>query len=555
MDRILYIEDDKVDQMAFKRFASKEKIQFQYLITDSVNNAKAILETEKFDVIVTDFNLGDGTAFDIFEGEMNTPVILVTGAGDEQIAVEALKKGFYDYITKDRDGNYLKVLPVTISKATQRKQAEDELIMYRERLEDLVEARSAQLQKEISERQHVEKSLQETRQILSKAFELTPIGTVLVDLNGNYKKVNASFCEMLGYEEQEILSKTFRDLTHPDDHRISLDINQKLLSGEADKATFEKRYLHKNGNIIHVHTTTTFLKDEKNEPSCFFSQIEDITFRKEAEEALKISHVELEKIVEERTRDLQKAKEEAEAANQTKSEFLSNISHEIRTPMHQILSYSKFGVDKVEKVNRNKLLHYFTQIGTIGDRLMALLNDLLDLSKMEAGKVDYEMKENDLESIISTIMSEFNHLKNEKNISLIFKETNIPTKVFCDGYKIGQVIRNLLSNAIKFTPPHKAVIIKMASTVLKQDTAAEKDLNAISVSIHDEGVGIPESELDLIFDKFIQSSKTKTGAGGTGLGLSICYEIIMAHKGKILASNGPDGGSVFRFVLPYQRTE
>jgi len=274
-----------------------------------------------------------------------------------------------------------------------------------------------------------------------------------------------------------------------------------------------------------------------------------IVRRKQAEEELKKARGELEKKVEERTIDFKIAKEEAELANEAKSEFLSNISHELRNPMHQILSYAKYGVEKIDKP-KEKLWHYFNQTKKAGERLMVLLNDLLDLSKMESGRMDYKMENSNLFQIVNEAVSELTPAIEEKNLSLKVIDPSVSTKVSCDSYKIGQVVRNLLSNAIKFTPEEKGIEIEFK----RNESINEKNtILSLQISVIDQGVGIPESELTSVFDKFTQSSKTKTGAGGTGLGLSICYEIIKAHGGRIWAENNPEGGATFSFILPYEQ--
>lgn len=241
------------------------------------------------------------------------------------------------------------------------------------------------------------------------------------------------------------------------------------------------------------------------------------------------------------------ARQKAEQANQAKSEFLANISHELRNPMHQILSYSKYGVDKIDKP-KEKLWHYFNSTRKAAEKLMVLLNALLDLSKMESGKMDYNMELNNAYQIVNEIVSELYPALEEKNLSIEIKDPGVPTKVVCDFYKLSQVVRNLLSNAIKFTPENKCIEVDFALHQLKNGNGITPSLK---ISIRDQGVGIPENEVDFVFNKFTQSSKTKTGAGGTGLGLAICLEIIKAHGGKIWAENNSGAGAVFNIVIPY----
>jgi signal transduction histidine kinase len=244
-------------------------------------------------------------------------------------------------------------------------------------------------------------------------------------------------------------------------------------------------------------------------------------------------------------------------ANVAKSEFLSNMSHELRTPIHQILSFSQFGIKKIDTSKKEKIFHYFTKIQTSGKNLLSLLNDLLDLSKLESGKMDYEIQPIDLKEIINNVIIEFEALLKENKVNIEIKEIDIPTKTVGDESKIGQVIRNFLSNAIKFTPSDKKITVSIehSELLIGQQQNGNKTVSALLVNVSDQGVGLPEGEFDSVFGKFIQSSKTKTGAGGTGLGLAICREIILAHNGKIWAKNNPEGGATFSFMLPYKQVD
>ena len=223
--------------------------------------------------------------------------------------------------------------------------------------------------------------------------------------------------------------------------------------------------------------------------------------------------------------------------------------------MHHILGYSSLGKENIGKANPEKLLMYFSEIKTSGDRLMLLLNDLLDLSKLESGQTKYAIKKADLSLTIEHLISEFSNDVTTKSILLEMRKPEFSTVISYDELRIGQVIRNLLSNAVKFTPVGKSILVSLENEG-QLDGKRHTDKNtipALTVCVKDEGIGIPDHELESIFDKFIQSSRTQTNAGGTGLGLSICHEIIRAHHGKIWAENNSEGGATFCFMLPYEQ--
>lgn len=250
----------------------------------------------------------------------------------------------------------------------------------------------------------------------------------------------------------------------------------------------------------------------------------------------------LAEIVVQKTRDLEISRDRALSAEKAMSAFLANMTHELRTPLHSILSFTRFGLSKADNDEPDipAVIDNLLEVKHSGEILLELINNLLDLSKLKAGKMMYDFQPTNLYSLIDNVSHEFTVLQEEKWV-LIQNQIDEDILIDMDSSKISQVFRNLLSNALKFSPQNSTITIH----------EGQNDKSHIEIVITDEGPGIPEEELKQIFDNFHQSSTTRSNAGGTGLGLAICKEIIEAgHRGLIRARNNKTTGASFVLYLP-----
>ncbi len=354
------------------------------------------------------------------------------------------------------------------------------------------------------------RSEKKSRALIQGSFE----GLVLLSQN-RILEANPAFERLFSYPAREVIGRSIFEFIQIED--AVTDLETFLTKG---KKPIEAFGLRSDSRKVPIEISTKDLLFE--DQILKILAVQDLT-EKKAKEGLRLE------------------KEAAEKANQAKSAFLANMSHELRTPMHGILSYARFGQQKIETANKEKIKGYFDEIYDSGSRLMKLLNDLLDLSKLESGKVDYLFEDQDLTEILFLVSSEMKAFAEEKGISV---EVDSALRIIgnLDKTRLMQVVRNLLSNAIKFSEKNSLIRIQV-----------EKKDEVLRCSFVNRGIGIPEAELESVFDKFVQSSTTKTGAGGTGLGLAICREIINQHGGKIWAECDPKGETRFIFEIPQKR--
>ena len=361
---------------------------------------------------------------------------------------------------------------------------------------------------------------------LAKTIDQLQEAVLITNEIGTIEYVNTSFERITAFRKDTILNTSLETLGR-DICYMSLIENLLQLIKTGKNETKSLVFTNKQGDQYNLRPIISKIHHPQTKQINYVAIYHDIS------KDIKLKQAEI------INRDLEKKKEIAEMANEAKSKFLASISHELRTPLHGILSFAGFGINKQNTVGPEKILHYFKMIQQSGQTLLALINDLLDLSKLESGKMSFVFRSGNLERALDYVANEFTSILSEKNITVNIHRPDSSVDIVYDSEKIKQVVRNLLSNAIKFTPEGGIL-----------DLILHRNEEHIQVSVKDQGFGIPEGELESIFNKFVQSSKTGVKFGGTGLGLAICREIIDAHKGRIWAENNLDRGAKFTFEIP-----
>ena len=347
------------------------------------------------------------------------------------------------------------------------------------------------------------------------------------DLTGKFELVNQRFCEMIGYTKTELLEMRISDITHPDDWPHNAELNRRLIEN-GESFFIEKRYRRKDGSEVWGHVHASPIRNTRGAIVGGVAVVVDITDRKRAEQ-------EREQLLEKE----KAARAEAQAANQSKDEFLTLVSHELRSPLNSILGYAR--LLRAETANVAQIKHLVGIIERNGRIQLQLIEDLLDTARIISGKLELEVQPVDLVAVITTAIDVVRPAAQAKGISVISNLDSLAGQITGDPERLQQVVWNLLSNAIKFTPEGGRVEI----TLKRADPH-------IAIVVRDTGKGIEPDFLPHIFERFRQSDMSSTRrVGGLGLGLSLVKHLVELHGGTIEAeSMGAGQGAIFTVRLP-----
>ena len=359
----------------------------------------------------------------------------------------------------------------------------------------------------------------ETQDEKNMIFNMSKDMISIANYEGYFIQINQSFPDTLGWSEGELTSKPFLEYVHPEDTDETIRV-MSALSENKVVAGFENRYLCKNGDIKWLSWNATPLLER----GLIYAIARDITKEKLAQE------------------ELEKAKIQAEEANTAKSAFLANMSHEIRTPMNAILGFSEILNERIEGGSENK--DYISSIIKSGNSLLTLINDILDLSKIEAGKMTIKKGPTNLPQLLEEVNSIMNVKASQKNLNLILQlDDDIPNYILFDDVRLRQIMINLLGNAIKFTDKGEVRVHCSAKKI------RDKHFD-IKIDVIDSGIGIPEDQQAKIFETFRQQDEQSTRKyGGTGLGLSITRRLTEMMDGIIELESEKGKGSTFTLTF------
>ena len=386
---------------------------------------------------------------------------------------------------------------------------------------------------DITQRKQAEYALKQSQMNLVRAHSIARLGNFRYNIMTRETFWSRELCRIAGLEDKErrLTPDERARMIHSDDLPKVYDAVQNALHGRRD-AALDVRLIRPDGTMRYLHEQFEVTYDENNEAVEIFGTIQDITERKEIEE------------------ELRKAKNAAEVANQAKSKFLANMSHELRTPLNVIIGFAQLMSNGLNLNQEQR--EYLDIINRSGEHLLTLINQVLDLSKIEAGKTTLNETDFDLLRLLDDVVDLFRLRAEEKGLQLLFEcSPDIPRYVRTDEVKLRQVLINLLSNALKFTA-EGGIVVRIGN--VKRENADREELGSqisqLQFEIKDTGSGIAPEEQEFLFEAFTQTDTGRQAQEGTGLGLTICRKFVQLMGGDLTLHSEVGQGTIFIMTLP-----
>ncbi|MEM0980021.1 MAG: PAS domain S-box protein, partial [Cyanobacteria bacterium P01_H01_bin.58] len=392
--------------------------------------------------------------------------------------------------------------------------------------------------RDVSDRKYAEAALRSSENRYRAIFNQVAVGIKQVDSSGQFISANRAFCEMLGYTKTEVLQLNDHTITHPDDLAKHQLMYEQLKEVHLPLFLGEKRYRHKAGHYVWTEVAISTLRDQNNQLLSYLAVVVNIDNRKEAEQ------------------ELLKAKEAAEAADRAKSAFLANMSHELRTPLNAILGFTQLILH--EKQLDAETHEHLDIVNRSGKHLLTIINDVLQMSKIEAGKVSFTPRNFDLYALLWSLEGMFSLKAQTKELQLVIAyHPDVPRYVEADEGKLRQILTNLLSNAVKFTLKGR-IVLRVRALASEGSTSVDtKFPHSPSITllfeVEDTGPGIAPEELALLFKPFMQTEAGQLSQEGTGLGLTISQHFAQVMGSEIQLATTLGQGTTFFFELDVLR--
>ncbi len=404
------------------------------------------------------------------------------------------------------------------------------LKLHQDHLDELVAQRTAALEQAMQKHLEDEQELFRSHQLFQQVVENAPVGIYWKGLDGRYIGCNKLMAESLRTTVDELLGQTNRAFMSPEDAVFYTQQDREMVECGIPKIHIQQMLITGTGERRMFNINKVVLYTSAQEPYAILGVVEDITEQKQQET------------------ELVRAKHDANAANRAKSEFLSHMSHEIRTPLNSIIGLTHIAS---ESDDLGRIKEYLDQVSTSSRHLLSIINDILDLSRIEAGKMSISSVDCDLITSIEEIVGIVLPRADEKRQTLnLYIDSELPRYVQSDPVRVKQVLMNLLTNAVKFTHEEGTI------TVRAQQIRTLENQVLVRFSVADNGIGIEEQALKRIFSPFEQADSTSTRIyEGTGLGLAISKEIVELMGGEIGVESKAGAGSTFFFTLPFHITE